>query len=132
MSSGVINKYLEIAQDIVAIKPAPELSKRKEVIATLNNNYFIETGATLPPHILNILTDWFLLENLTNKDTYKVQKEEYPILSKHQERRRTRKATIVKADTLDHLSAQSVHTMRKTTVTNGGKKVYKGEAPFGA
>jgi len=102
---SIKSRYTEIIEEIVVERPLPTLQERKSVIEEINEDYFKETGKVLPNVLLNKLTDWYLADELGNKDKYKMENQEYPILTEPQAKRRRRQVAHLDSDLLDFFSA---------------------------
>lgn len=93
-----MEKYWDRVEEIT--KTFPPLEERFQIIEDLNEECFQEYGQNLPNALLERLGTWYLHEIYSNKDCYKVQNEEFPILSAYQLKRRERKTVLIEEDTL--------------------------------
>lgn len=98
---SINNIYDSKINELLQIRPIPSLEDRKEIIENINNHYFDDTGKTLPSVLINKLTDWFLAEELSNKEGYKMQTVEYPLLSFYQTKRRLSRTVFGDVSLLD-------------------------------
>lgn len=112
-------RYLEIIEEIIAERPLPTLQERKDIIEEISEDYFSETGKQLPIKILNKLADWYLADELGNKDKYKMEREEYPILTEPQAKRRRKQVTHLEENLLDYFNVS------KNTKVKAGKTTHK-------
>ncbi len=116
---SINTRYLEIIEEIIAERPLPTLQERKDIIEEINEDYFIETGKQLPIKILNKLADWYLAEELGNKDKYKMEREEYPILTEPQAKRRRKQVAHLEENLLDYFNVS------KNSKVKAGKTTHK-------
>ncbi len=100
-NNSINNRYVKEIEELVNARPVPELEDRKKAIEDITERYFQETGNILPATYITKLTDWFLADELGNRDNRKVQKQDYPILTKNQERRRNRQVFYSSEEGLD-------------------------------
>lgn len=98
----------------------PALEERKKAIESLNEECYRELGKFLAPDILDHLGDWLLHESHTNTDAYKVAREEYPVLSKYQIKRRMRKSVLMADE--DSLSTLAYHIKNNSTFRNKDRR----------
>ena len=110
-------RYSEIIEELTAQRPLPTLQERKSLIEEINEDYFRETGKQLPFNLLNKLGDWYLAEELSNRDKYKMEKQEYPILTEPQAKRRRKQVAHLEDNLLDYfkVSKNSKVKAGKTT-----------------
>lgn len=110
-------RYTEIIEELTAERPLPTLQERKSLINEINEDYFRETGKVLPSNLLTKLTDWHLAEELSNKDKYKMERAEYPILTEPQAKRRRKRVAHLEDSLLDYfkVSKNSKVKAGKTT-----------------
>lgn len=101
MFNNINNKYLKKVEILVKKKISIDCKKLK--IIKITEEYFNETNEWMPADLVLLLTDWFLEEILKSKDVDKSSKNEYPILSHHQIKRRNKKYLSVTDDILDYL-----------------------------
>lgn len=83
--------YKERVYEMVAVRPLPSLITRFNMIEALNEEHFAEYEMNLPSHLLDVLGDWCIAEDLANPNPHKASVEERPIISKAQEKRRKMK-----------------------------------------
>lgn len=114
---SINTRYSEIIEELIAQRPLPTLQERKNLIEEIGEDYFRETGKYLPFTLLNKLGDWYLAEELGNKDKYKMEKEEYPILTEPQAKRRRKQVAHLEENLLDYfkVSKNSKVKAGKTT-----------------
>lgn len=98
---SINTRYAELIEEMTTVRPLPTLQERKNLIEEINEDYFRETGKSLPFPLLNKLGDWYLADELGNKDKYKMEKEEYPILTEPQAKRRRKQVTHLDGELLD-------------------------------
>lgn len=120
---SVNTRYTELIEEITAERPLPTLQERKSFIEEVSEDYFKETGKNLPVALLNKLGDWYLADELGNKDKYKMENEEYPILTEPQAKRRRRQVVHLDGELLDYF-----HVYRNDKV-KAGKAVRKDFSP---
>lgn len=101
---SINTRYTEIVEELIAERPLPTLQKRKDIIEEITEDYYKETNRQLPNALLNKLTDWFLADELGNKDKYKMEKEEYPILTEPQAKRRRKQVVHLEDNLLDYFN----------------------------
>ncbi|MGL6106126.1 hypothetical protein [Romboutsia sp.] len=99
--NDINSKYLKEVEILVKKKIA--ITCKKISIIQITEEYFNETNECMPSNLVLLLTDWFLEEILKSKDVDKSSKNEYPILSNHQIKRRNKKYLSVTYDILDYL-----------------------------
>lgn len=116
---SINTRYSEIIEELTSIRPLPTLQERKNLIEEINEDYFKETGKTLPFTLLNKLGDWYLAEELSNRDKYKMEKQEYPILTEPQAKRRRKQVTHLEDNLLDYFNVS------KNSKVRAGKTVQK-------
>lgn len=103
--NSINNKYSSWVEDVTKHASLDiSLSVKTMIIEDIAEEYFKEVGEQLPNLMINALTEWFLSGDLKIKNVDKVAKEEYPILSHHQIKRRNKKHPIIEGDTLDFLN----------------------------
>lgn len=102
------------------IKYNLDIESKKLKIEEITEEYFCEVGEQLPNPLLYLLTEWFLADTLKSKAVDKVAKDEYPVLSTHQIKRRGRKQVAVVCDTLDHLNQTRGRVTKKKTQEKRG------------
>lgn len=117
-------RYSEIIEEITAQRPLPTLQERKNIIEEISDRYFRETEKYLPATLLNKLGDWYLAEELSNKDKYKMEKQEYPILTEPQVKRRRKQVAYLEENLLDYfkVSKNSKVKAGKTTQKDPDKE----------
>ena len=113
--NDINQKYLKEVE--MLIKKNISIDCKKIYIIKITDEYFNETNEWMPSNLLLMLTDWFLESVLKSKDVDKSSKDEYPILSYHQIKRRNRKYIYVTEDILDYL-----HYPRSDNSRNENKK----------
>lgn len=99
--NDINHKYLKEVE--VLVKKKISINYKKLNIIKITEKYFNETNECMPYDLVLLLTDWFLEEILKSKDVDKSSKNEYPILSYHQIKRRNKKYISVTDDVLDYL-----------------------------
>lgn len=99
---SINTRYSEIIEELTTQRPLPTLQERKSLILEINEDYFKETFEPLPNNLLTKLTDWYLAEELSNKDKYKMEKQEYPILTEPQAKRRRKQVAHLEDNLLDY------------------------------
>lgn len=104
----VIFVYENRIDELINQEELPALEVRFKLIEDLNEEYFKETGATLPSHLINKLTDWVLNETLKDRTVDKVTNTEFAILSPRQIKRRVKRETSVQDNVLDYLELKYV------------------------
>lgn len=118
-----LNRFRERVD--VLLETVPTLDERKKIIEDLNEECYQTLGKFLAPDILERLGDWLLHEIHADKSTNKVKKSEYPILSKYQLKRRSRK-NVLMADE-NSLSVLSHHLKNHSTLRNKNRVELWGE-----
>lgn len=111
--NSINEKYTNRIDEIV--KYSVDLDFKRNKINEINDDYFTETGEVLPSILVYKLTDWFLADTLKSKDVDKVTKNQYPILSRHQIKRRSKKQVAVVNDKLDYLNQTRGRKEKKVT-----------------
>ena len=111
--NSVNERYVNKIEEL--IKYNVDLEFKRNKINELNEEYFAETGDVLPHNLVYKLTDWFLSDTLKSKDVDKVTKNQYPILSKYQIKRRNKKQVAVINEKLDYLNQTRGRKEKKTT-----------------
>ncbi len=101
MFNDINHKYLKEVE--VLVKEKISINCKKLNIIKITEEYFNETNEWMPFDLVLLLTDWFLEETLKSKDVDKSSKNEYPILSHYQIKRRNKKYISVTDDILDYL-----------------------------
>lgn len=119
MSGDYKTKFAEAADKLIADDCLREnRTIRLEAIQDLIELYMIETGERPDPKILDLLADFALLEELTDRNPYKMTHNEYPIMSSHQVAlRRDRSAPMVAAATVGSDKADHRRPIRKPMST---------------
>lgn len=112
------NKYTKWTEDIIK-NDSITLDVKADLIEIIAESYFTETGEQLPSHLITLLTDWYLSNDLKSKNVDKVSKSEYPILSHHQLKRRTKKHPIIEGETLDFLNQTRGRKTKRVTRDRG-------------
>lgn len=114
---SINTRYSELIEEMTTERPLPTLQERKNLIEEVSEDYYRETGKQLPFALLNKLGDWYLADELGNKDKYKMEKEEYPILTEPQAKRRRRQVAHLEDSLLDYfkVSKNSKVKAGKTT-----------------
>lgn len=79
------------------------LSHRHDVVNYVCESYVLMHGKKPDSYQLMRLANVLLLEVLSNPDTYKMQNEEYPVLSIPQQKRRSRREFVAKDSTLAYM-----------------------------
>lgn len=110
-------RYVEIIEELTAERPLPTLQERKSIIEEISEDYYKETSKQLPSTLLIKLSDWYLAEELSNKDKYKMERIEYPILTEPQAKRRRKQVAHLEDSLLDYfkVSKNSKVKAGKTT-----------------
>ncbi|WP_304427761.1 hypothetical protein [Romboutsia ilealis] len=111
--NNINNKYTKWVEDVS--KTSPDLDVKYKIINQIADSYLDEVGETLPHLMLDVLTEWYLADDLKSKDVDKVAKTEYPILSPHQIQRRIKKHPMVEGDKLDYLNHTRGRRSKKVT-----------------
>ena len=111
--NSINNKYTKWVEDVS--KTSPDLDVKHKIINQIADAYLDEVDETLPPVMLEILTEWYLADDLKSKDVDKVTNTEYPILSPHQIQRRIKKHPMVEGDKLDYLNHTRGRRTKKVT-----------------
>lgn len=106
--NAVIAEYENKVEDLVNLKPIPEIEERKEIVELLNEEYYQKNGNNLPVHLLSKLSDWILVEVLNDRDVDKVTNNEHPILSHRQFKRRDRRENSLGDNLMDYLNQKYV------------------------
>lgn len=117
MRNNIVGLFEKIILDMTSIRPLPDLEVRARNIDDLNNEYIKRTDNQLPPYLISILTDWYLLEVLLDKNVDKVTKTEHPILSARQIKRRVLRESTMEGDVIDFLQQKCIkrqNSLRKT------------------
>lgn len=99
---SINSRYSEVIEELVTRRPLPTLQERKRLIENISEEYFKETDKQLPFSLLNKLGDWYLADELGNRDKYKMEKEEYPILTEPQAKRRRKQVAHLEDNLLDY------------------------------
>lgn len=105
-----VNEYIydftERAEQLANTKleDAPNKDVRNKQVNDLLEEYWILVGKSPKPDALKFLADYILVTDLKNKAVDKVSNEEFPILSDVQVKRRNRKQSLMKDETLDFLN----------------------------
>lgn len=107
-----MNEFKQKAE--VLISTIPPLEERKKQIEELNEECYQKLGKFLSSDILNMLGDWLLHEYHSDKTPNKADLTEYPILSKYQIKRRSRKLVLIGEE--DSLSMVSYHLKNNSTI----------------
>lgn len=109
IKNNLIAEFESIIDDLIDSTPIPELEDRYKIIERLNEEFFQKTnGSNLPPHLLHKLTDWVLIEVLTDKDVDKVTNTDFAILSPRQIKRRIKRECSVLSEVMDFLDLKYV------------------------
>lgn len=104
----VIFVYENRIDELINQEELPALEVRFKMIEDLNEEYFKETGATLPSHLINKLADWILNETLKDRAVDKVTNNDFAILSPRQIKRRVKREASVQDNVLDYLELKYV------------------------
>ena len=107
------DKYFKRVEEL--IKYVPPLEERKQIIETLNEEYYKETGNFLPSFLLEMLATWLLHEVYSDKRTNKVILDEFPVLSENQMLRRKRK--MVQIDNEATLETLNFHLRNNSSTS---------------
>lgn len=107
------NKFSSEVEHLV--RTAPDLEIKHKLIEDIAERYYQEVGEQMPHYMINLLTEWYLSGELKSKDVDKVSKTEYPILSKHQIIRRSKKHPVMDGDILEFLNHTRGRRSKKTT-----------------
>ncbi|HBF7594815.1 TPA: hypothetical protein KOX39_003430 [Clostridioides difficile] len=111
--NSINNKFSNEVEQL--IKTAPDLEIKHKLIEDITERYYQEVGEQIPNYMINLLTEWYLSGELKSKDVDKVSKTEYPILSKHQIIRRSKKHPVMDGEVLDFLNQTRGRKTKKTT-----------------
>lgn len=120
-----VNKYIEDfterAEELSRTKledaPRPEIINQQ--VETLIEEYYKYVGSYPKPHVLELLANYILVNELKDKDVDKVANQDFPILSDIQLKRRARKQMLVQDSTLDFLNTKyhkQIDSLAKKTV----------------
>lgn len=108
MKNKVIFMYENRIDQLIGQEVLPPLEERFSIIEELNEEYYKETGALLPSHLISKFTDWVLNETLKDRTVDKVTNTEFAILSPRQIKRRVKRETSVQDNVLDYLELKYV------------------------
>lgn len=120
-----VDKYIEefneraLELSKTKLEDAPKQSVLNAMVENMVEDYYRYVGCFPKPHILELLANYILINELKNKDVDKVTNEDYPILSDIQLKRRTRKQFLVQDSTLDFLNTKyhkNIDSLAKKTV----------------
>lgn len=100
------------------IKRIIPLQDRFKVIKFVNDIYFEDRGENLPNPLINKCTGWCLREMYSDRSTDKATKEEYPVLSIHQYKRRLARQVFFE----DHNSIEILNYHKKNNNLHYNKK----------
>ena len=101
MKNNTVVKYEELVNEVITTNPF--LEEKGDIIESINESYFNETGMNLPSYLLCMLTDWYLSDILKDKSVDKVTNTEYAILSHRQLKRRDIRECAVTSEIGDYL-----------------------------
>lgn len=108
LKNNVLSEFEERIDDMVAVKPAPEMPERFQIIEVTNEEFRTLTGENLPSFMLSKLSDWILLEVLNDRDVDKVSNNDFAVLSPRQLRRRDKREKSVEGEVMDYLNQRYV------------------------
>ena len=108
IKNNVIADFEIIIEDMIAVRPLPSLKDRHTAIEAVNEDFYKISGQNLPNYILSMLSDWFLIEILNDKDVDKVTNSEFAILSPRQLKRRDKRENSVLGEVMDYLNLKFV------------------------
>lgn len=116
-----INKFNEKAKELakMRLEDAPPVKDRNKQVEEMIEEYFRIVGSMPNPYTLKLLADYILISDLKNKDVDKVSKEEFPILSDIQLKRRLRKQLPMQDSTLEYLNTKynkRLNSLSKTSI----------------
>lgn len=106
--NSILAKYEAKIDELISLRPIPEISERFRLIEELNEDYFKLTNQNLPNWMLLRLTDWILIEILNNRNVDKVANSEFAILSPRQLRRRDKRESSVEMQIIDYLNQKYI------------------------
>lgn len=118
LKNQVTSRYEVMIDEMIGENDVPSLEERYAIIEELNEDFYQETGWTLPSFLLNKLTDWVLSETLKDRGVDKVANNEYAVLSHRQIKRRTKRETLVTENIIDYLDlkyAKNYDSLSKVT-----------------
>lgn len=122
---SINSRYSEIIEELMSKRPLPTLQERKILIEAINERFYKKAGKSLPNNLLNKLTDWYIADELSNKDKYKMEREEYPILTEPQARRRKKRVILLDNEVIDYFD-----NINKKPLQAQKGKVVRGISPF--
>lgn len=114
--NSINTRYFERVEALV--ETLPSLEERFEMIESIGEEYYQETGDSLPAIILEMLGTWYMKEVYTDNRRNKVSLEEFPVLSEYQMYRRNRKRTLIEGE--KDLSNLDFH-LKNNSRTRGNK-----------
>lgn len=108
------------AADLINAFPNVCLEEKKSCIELWTEVHYQATGKMPERYELTKLADWLLADELKDKSRSKVQKKEYPILSKSQIERRFRELSMEQdlVDSLHRRKANHLPTRKKDAKHN--------------
>ncbi|GAB6153711.1 hypothetical protein JCM17380_24610 [Desulfosporosinus burensis] len=120
LKNNLLAEFEEMIDDMVADRPAPEMSERFQLIEITNEEFLKQTGENLPSFMLSKFADWCLLEVLNDRDVDKVSNNDFAVLSPRQLRRRDRRENSVDGEVMDYLNQRYVK--KKDSLAKKAKK----------
>lgn len=108
LKNNLLVEFEEMIDDMMAERPAPEMSERFQLIEITNEEFLKQTGENLPSFMLSKFADWCLLEVLNDRDVDKVSNNDFAVLSPRQLRRRDRRENSVQGEVMDYLNQRYV------------------------
>lgn len=94
-------EFLERVNALSSVEDIPTIEERNDQVNKLIEEYFEITGEVPKPHVLERLGNYLLLDTLRDMSPHKVKQTEYPVLSKYQQKRRTKRHVLMESDKLD-------------------------------
>jgi hypothetical protein len=85
------------------LEDAPSVEEINKQVEQMIEEYYSIVGSMPKPRVLELLANYILINELKNKDVDKVAKQDYPILSDIQLKRRARKQMVMQDATIDFL-----------------------------
>ncbi|MGN4692244.1 hypothetical protein [Bacillus cereus group sp. BfR-BA-01313] len=111
MNSEVLEKEID---KLLAQKEVPPVDVRNQQVEDLCELYYNLTGRKPNSNQLQKLGDYILADTLRDKNTHKLKKEAYPVLSHTQQKLRNRKERRVGDSNLDFMKLKHVTNLPNT------------------